>query len=270
MANRSIGDGRDLALLCHCFPLQVGVTTDAIDKAVHQTIIDNGAYPSPLTYGNFPKSVCTSVNECICHGIPDSRALVDGDIINIDVTVYLDVSAHCSSKLAKLKLCSVSSLTHLSASEICRMCTDVLRVVCHGMTCCYILQKSAGYAVLLPTPTMGRHITLGVSLVPMRGWPGRLRMAVQGRPPAPMVTLCATTGLPRGHVADVLRGHCQRARAEAVRGHAAGHGGRHTPMRPRRAGEEHRQGAGMRRPCVQAHLSPRDVPAASLMRLHAA
>ena len=72
--------------------LQAGVTTDAIDKAVHQMIIDNGAYPSPLTYGNFPKSVCTSVNECICHGIPDSRALVDGDIINIDVTVYLDVS----------------------------------------------------------------------------------------------------------------------------------------------------------------------------------
>ena len=74
-------------------PLQAGVTTDAIDKAVHQMIIDNGAYPSPLTYGDFPKSVCTSVNECICHGIPDQRALVDGDIINIDVTVYLDVSA---------------------------------------------------------------------------------------------------------------------------------------------------------------------------------
>ncbi|KAI9123629.1 hypothetical protein K1719_004929 [Acacia pycnantha] len=54
-------------------------------------IIDNGAYPSPLGYGNFPKSVCTSVNECICHGIPDSRPLEDGDIINIDVTVYLNV-----------------------------------------------------------------------------------------------------------------------------------------------------------------------------------
>ncbi|KAK9845717.1 hypothetical protein WJX81_000402 [Elliptochloris bilobata] len=70
--------------------VQPGVTTDAIDKAVHQMIIDNGAYPSPLTYGNFPKSVCTSVNECICHGIPDSRGLANGDIINIDVTVYLN------------------------------------------------------------------------------------------------------------------------------------------------------------------------------------
>ncbi|KAE8655144.1 Methionine aminopeptidase 1D [Hibiscus syriacus] len=67
-----------------------GVTTDEIDEAVHQMIIDNGAYPSPLGYGGFPKSVCTSVNECICHGIPDSRPLEDGDIINIDVTVYLN------------------------------------------------------------------------------------------------------------------------------------------------------------------------------------
>ncbi|EHA8587476.1 Methionine aminopeptidase [Cocos nucifera] len=67
-----------------------GTKTDEIDKGVHQMIIDNGAYPSPLGYGGFPKSVCTSVNECICHGIPDSRELEDGDIINIDVTVYLN------------------------------------------------------------------------------------------------------------------------------------------------------------------------------------
>ena len=67
-----------------------GVTTDEIDAFVHKMIVDAGAYPSPLNYGNFPKSVCTSVNECICHGIPDTRALVDGDIINIDVTVFLD------------------------------------------------------------------------------------------------------------------------------------------------------------------------------------
>lgn len=51
------------------------MTTDEIDKAVHQMIIDAGAYPSPLGYGGFPKSVCTSVNECMCHGIPDSRQL---------------------------------------------------------------------------------------------------------------------------------------------------------------------------------------------------
>ncbi|PKA45626.1 Methionine aminopeptidase 1B, chloroplastic [Apostasia shenzhenica] len=66
------------------------ITTNEIDKAVHHMIIDAGAYPSPLGYGGFPKSVCTSVNECMCHGIPDSRQLQDGDIINIDVTVYLN------------------------------------------------------------------------------------------------------------------------------------------------------------------------------------
>jgi methionyl aminopeptidase len=69
-----------------------GVTTDEIDQEVHRLTIEAGAYPSPLRYGSppFPKSVCTSVNECICHGIPDSRPLQDGDIINIDVTVFLD------------------------------------------------------------------------------------------------------------------------------------------------------------------------------------
>lgn len=67
-----------------------GITTDEIDRAVHRMTIENNAYPSPLNYGRFPKSVCTSVNECVCHGIPDDRPLQDGDIVNIDVTVYLD------------------------------------------------------------------------------------------------------------------------------------------------------------------------------------
>lgn len=67
-----------------------GVTTDAIDALVHQEAIKRNAYPSPLSYRGFPKSVCTSINEVICHGIPDSRQLRDGDIINIDVTLFLD------------------------------------------------------------------------------------------------------------------------------------------------------------------------------------
>ncbi len=67
-----------------------GVTTEEIDQAVHKAAIDAGAYPSPLNYGGFPKSVCTSVNECICHGIPDARPLEKGDIVNIDVTVLLN------------------------------------------------------------------------------------------------------------------------------------------------------------------------------------
>jgi methionyl aminopeptidase len=65
-----------------------GVTTDAIDIYVHDLCIERNSYPSPLNYNHFPKSVCTSVNEVICHGIPDSRPLQDGDIVNIDVTTY--------------------------------------------------------------------------------------------------------------------------------------------------------------------------------------
>ncbi|KAH9951332.1 methionine aminopeptidase [Amylocystis lapponica] len=67
-----------------------GITTDAIDAIVHQATIERNAYPSPLNYRRFPKSVCTSVNEVICHGIPDQRKLQEGDIINIDVTVFYD------------------------------------------------------------------------------------------------------------------------------------------------------------------------------------
>lgn len=67
-----------------------GVTTDEIDRAVHEFVVAAGAYPSPLGYKGFPKSLCTSVNEVICHGIPDDRPLQDGDIVNLDVTVYLD------------------------------------------------------------------------------------------------------------------------------------------------------------------------------------
>lgn len=66
-----------------------GITTDEIDAIVHAELIERNAYPSPLNYRGFPKSVCTSVNEVICHGIPDSRPLLDGDIINIDVTAYV-------------------------------------------------------------------------------------------------------------------------------------------------------------------------------------
>ena len=67
----------------------VGITTDEIDVYVHDLCIERNSYPSPLNYNHFPKSVCTSVNEVICHGIPDSRALQDGDIVNIDVTTYI-------------------------------------------------------------------------------------------------------------------------------------------------------------------------------------
>jgi methionyl aminopeptidase len=67
-----------------------GVTTDELDRIGHEFLCDHGAYPSTLGYRGFPKSLCSSVNEVVCHGIPDSRPIEDGDIVNIDITAYLD------------------------------------------------------------------------------------------------------------------------------------------------------------------------------------
>jgi methionine aminopeptidase, type I len=70
--------------------IRPGVTTDALDKIAHEYMCDHGAYPSTLGYMGYPKSICTSINEVICHGIPDSTVLQEGDIINLDVTAYKD------------------------------------------------------------------------------------------------------------------------------------------------------------------------------------
>ena len=67
-----------------------GVTTDELDRVGHEFLVSHGAYPSTLGYKGFPKSLCTSVNEVVCHGIPDSTELRDGDIVNVDITAYLD------------------------------------------------------------------------------------------------------------------------------------------------------------------------------------
>ncbi|MGH3327435.1 MAG: type I methionyl aminopeptidase [Streptomycetales bacterium] len=67
-----------------------GVTTDELDRIGHEFLCDHGAYPSTLGYRGFPKSLCTSINEVICHGIPDSTVLREGDIVNVDITAYLD------------------------------------------------------------------------------------------------------------------------------------------------------------------------------------
>ena len=66
-----------------------GVTTDELDRIGHEFLLDHGAYPSTLGYRGFPKSLCTSLNEVICHGIPDSTVLSEGDIVNIDVTAFI-------------------------------------------------------------------------------------------------------------------------------------------------------------------------------------
>src|SRR5215469_10795965 len=66
-----------------------GVTTDELDRIGHEFLCDHGAYPSTLGYRAFPKSLCTSLNEVICHGIPDDTVIADGDIVNVDITAFI-------------------------------------------------------------------------------------------------------------------------------------------------------------------------------------
>ncbi len=70
--------------------IQPGVTTDELDRIGHEFILAHDAYPSTLGYRGFPKSLCSSINEVVCHGIPDDTVLLDGDIINIDITAFKD------------------------------------------------------------------------------------------------------------------------------------------------------------------------------------
>ncbi len=86
VAGRLAAQARDL-VGAHVAP---GVTTDELDRIGHEFLCDHGAYPSTLGYKGFPKSLCSSVNEVICHGIPDSTVVQDGDIVNIDITAFLD------------------------------------------------------------------------------------------------------------------------------------------------------------------------------------
>ncbi len=86
VAGRLAAQAREL-VGSHAAP---GVTTDELDRIGHEFLCDHGAYPSTLGYRGFPKSLCSSVNEVVCHGIPDSRVLEDGDIVNIDITAFLD------------------------------------------------------------------------------------------------------------------------------------------------------------------------------------
>jgi len=81
--------GREIVDEAHRI-IKPGVTTDEVDRVVHEYTIEHGAYPAPLHYFDFPKSVCTSVNEVVCHGIPDLRELEDGDLVNVDVSAILD------------------------------------------------------------------------------------------------------------------------------------------------------------------------------------
>lgn len=78
------------ALEVVCESIKPGVTTDKLDQIGHEFLIKNNAYPSTLGYRGFPKSLCTSLNEVICHGIPDDTIIEEGDIVNIDITAFID------------------------------------------------------------------------------------------------------------------------------------------------------------------------------------
>lgn len=105
-----------------------GVTTDSVDAACHDFIVSKGAYPSPLGYLDFPKSVSTSVNDVIAHGIPDDRPLEDGDIINVDITVFLDGHHGDTSSMfvvgepdpEGLRLCQAAQRAQMAGIEVCR------------------------------------------------------------------------------------------------------------------------------------------------------
>jgi methionyl aminopeptidase len=86
VAGKLAAEARDL-VGSHVVP---GITTDELDRIGHEFLCDHGAYPSTLGYKGFPKSLCSSVNEVICHGIPDSYVVQDGDIVNIDITAFLN------------------------------------------------------------------------------------------------------------------------------------------------------------------------------------
>ncbi len=86
IAGRLAGEARELVGAA----IVPGVTTDELDRIGHEFLCDHGAYPSTLGYRGFPKSLCSSVNEVICHGIPDNRVVENGDIVNIDITAYLN------------------------------------------------------------------------------------------------------------------------------------------------------------------------------------
>ncbi len=104
-----------------------GISTDEIDRLVHAEIVRCGAYPTPLNYYGFPKSICTSVNEVACHGIPDSRILQEGDIISIDVSLFIDGyhGDNCGTTLVgkgDLKLQHLIDTTKASVAEAIKTC----------------------------------------------------------------------------------------------------------------------------------------------------
>ncbi|OLP86894.1 Methionine aminopeptidase 1D, chloroplastic/mitochondrial [Symbiodinium microadriaticum] len=118
-----------------------GATTDEIDREVHDFIVSRGAYPSPLGYLGFPKSVSTSVNDVIAHGIPDDRPLEDGDILNVDVTVYVDGHHGDTSSMF------VAGTTDESGWKLCKAAQEAMEMGVEDEYGYYVSQIFLGHGV---------------------------------------------------------------------------------------------------------------------------
>lgn len=105
--------------------LRAGMTTDEINTLVHEYTLSHGARPSPLNYHGFPKSVCTSINEVVCHGIPGSQVLKDGDIINVDVTSYLPAKDGFHGDTSATFYVGEPSEAAKKVTEIARQCLEL-------------------------------------------------------------------------------------------------------------------------------------------------
>lgn len=99
--------------------IKEGVTTNEIDRWVYDYTIEHGGYPAPLNYEGFPKSVCTSINDVICHGIPDDTVLKEGDIINIDVSTILDGYYSDASRMFIIGSITKEALQLVNTSKEC-------------------------------------------------------------------------------------------------------------------------------------------------------
>nr|XP_034192026.1 methionine aminopeptidase 1D, mitochondrial [Osmia lignaria] len=132
--------------------IKAGTTTDKLDAIVHEMIISNGAYPSPLNYRGFPKSICTSVNNVACHGIPDKRPLQKGDILNVDITVYLNGYHGDCSKMFEIEDCDEEAKHLISVTELClKKAIDICKPNENFSTIGCIIEATAdkyGYSVI--------------------------------------------------------------------------------------------------------------------------
>ncbi len=97
--------------------VKAGVTTNQLNKLCHDYIVENGARPSPLNYNGFPKSICTSVNHVVCHGIPSDYTLKEGDIVNLDITTYLEGFHGDTSKTFMIGKCTRAARDLVEAAQ---------------------------------------------------------------------------------------------------------------------------------------------------------